>query len=339
MSRHKHIFASHLQREVRVGGCRTEHLNLHHAFKLSHMLHADAWSPPASTSFTSGAAVANLLKQMFGNDVEGDCVIAARARRIGLLTGNATGTSFIYTLPQVNKEYGRVGGYVVGDPSTDNGCDPVTSANDGVKNGYADGSKDLGWTSVDASNQREVMIGNDLTSGAMDLAMSLPADWVGSKMPQRDGDVWDVAGDPVPENGHDVAVVDHDATRGVLIDTWGIRVWVTWAALAKYGVQKNGGMLIAHVNADAIAKATQKAPNGLDWATLLTYFDQDLGGSLPLPSPTPPPSPSPAPGAVVTLAQAQAMARAGISSGSALMTRHTAAKWADYGLAHGWPKQ
>lgn len=330
----KHVFTPHLGREVRVGGCCTEHLNLHHAFKLSHMMHADSWQPPAATSFTTGPAVQTLLQQMFGNDVEGDCVIAARARRIGLLTGNATGTSFIYTLPQVNKEYGRVGGYVVGDPTTDNGCDPVTSANDGVKNGYADGSHDEGWVAVNAADQREVMIGNDVTSGAMDLAMSLPAAWLADKMPQKDGDVWDVAGDPVAENGHDVAVVDHDASRGVLIDTWGLRVWVTWAALAKYGVQSNGGMLIAHVNADAISKATMKAPNGFDWTTLLTYFDSDLGGNLPLPAP--PPTPSPSGG--MMLAQAQQLARDGINAGPVLMTRHTAGRWSDYGLAKGWPK-
>jgi hypothetical protein len=325
----KTVFAPHIGREVRLGGCNVDLIHLRHALGMKHVMRAGAvnFTPPTFTTFSKNNALTTLLSQMFENNQLGDCVIAARARRTGLLTGNATGTAFIYTDAQINTEYGRVGGYVVGDASTDQGCDPAASADDGVKNGYADGSRDAGWVAVDAANFTEVMIANDVTNGACDLSMALPDAWVGAQMPQKNGDVWDVAGDPNPANGHNVAVIDHDVNHGVLIDTWGLEVWVTWKALAKYGIQANGGMLIAHMNMDAIAKSNAKAPNGYDWATMTTFFDTSLGGSIPV-------VPNiPLTGGRTTLAQAQAIVAAGIHTGGVLQTRGGAAKLAQDALA------
>lgn len=327
----KTVFAPHLGREIKLGGCRVDHLSVKHALAMRHIMRA-AVTAPATTSFSASQMLSVLLTQMFLNNQLGDCVIAARARRIGLLTGNAAGSPFIYSDQQLDAEYGRIGGYVVGDASTDNGCDPTVSADDGVKVGYADGSKDAGWVAVDAANKNEAMLANYVTCGACDLSMALPDAWVGASMPQKDGDVWDVAGDPNPANGHNVAVIDHDATKGLLIDTWGLRVWVTWAAAAKYGVQANGGMLIAHVNMDAISKVTHQAPDGFDWAAMLTYFDQDLGGNAPLPAP-----PAPTPGKV-TLADAQAAVKAALDREWMLVSRACAEKTALDALAMlPWP--
>ncbi len=326
----KTTFAPHLGREVRLGGCDVRHLGVRHALAMSHVVRAGAIPIPKTTNFAGSPAVAQLVSRAFLNNELGDCVIAARAHRIGLLTGNATGSSFLYTDEQVDVEYGRVGGYVVGDPSTDNGCDPTVSADDAVKNGYADGSRDAGWVSVDATDWAEVMLANYVTCGACDLSMALPDAWVSSQMPHKNGDVWDVAGDPDPRNGHNVAVVDHDAQRGLLVDTWGLLVWITPAAVAKYGSQANDGMLIAHVNQDAVSATSSQAPNGLDWTTLLTYFDRGLGASVPLvrPQPTAP----------VTLTQAQAWASNGVHQGPSLMTKSSAAAHASAGLAAGWPR-
>lgn len=273
------VLALHLGRPVRVDGCLVRHLHVRHALAMRHLLPASVkLNVPDVTSFTSKAILRPLLSQMFLNDQLGDCVIAARARRIGLLTGNATDSPFVYTEAMLDAEYGRIGGYRVGDPLTDQGCDPTVSADDGVKVGYADSSKDAGWVAVDATNRHEVMSANFITSGACDLSVALPDAWIGELMPKKDGDVWPVAGDSDPENGHNVAVVDHDVTRGVLVVTWGLRVWIPWDALAKYGAQASNGILIAHINRDAIARASRLAPNGFDWATMLTYFHDGLGG-------------------------------------------------------------
>lgn len=321
---------------MRLGGCDIRAVPNHHALKFSHLLHAASSPPPPPVTGFSPSATAS-LERIYGNNYLGDCVRAAAAHRIGLLTGAANpGRPFIYTDAQVIAEYSRVGGYVPGDESTDNGCDPVVSANDGVKNGYADGSKDLGWVAVDASSQHQVALAFYLTENS-DLSMAMPNDWVGKDMPSASGAVWDVAGDPVPENGHNVEIVDYDVARGVLISTWGILVWVTWAALAKYGVQSNGGILISHVNPDQIIRATMKAPTGIEWATLLAFFDQDLGGHVPVPAPTPAPTPSPSP-VHVSLEDAQAWAREGIYAGSPILTHRSAARCSDAGLTANWPR-
>ena len=328
------VFVPHLQREMRLGGCRVEHIPLHHSLKFAHLLHAAAPTPPTSTNFAASAQAS--IAQMYGNDQLGDCVIAARAHRIGLLTGAASGGSpFLYTMDQILAEYSRIGGYVQGNPATDNGCDPVVSANDGVKVGYADGSKDLGWVAINASSPQECALAIWTTENA-DLSMALPQAWVSTSMPQKDFDVWDVAGDPVPENGHNIEVLDFDQQKGLLCATWGLKIWVTWAAAAKYGVQDNGGMLISHLNPDQLAKAAQKAPDGIDWATIVTYFDQNLGGNVPIP--TPPLPPTPPAGSPVSLVEAQAWAAAGIKDAPVIMTRNTAARYAAYGLTTNWPK-
>lgn len=331
----KTVFAPHLGREVRLGGCRVDHLHVRHALTMKHVMRARRDLPviPVRTSFTQAPALGTMLAQVFLNNQLGDCVVAARARRIGLLTGNAIGVPFVYTDAQLRGEYGRIGGYVADDPTTDNGCDPTVSADDGVKIGYADGSHDAGWVAVDVADWHEVMLANWVTNGACDLSMALPDSWIHEAMPRRDGDVWDVAcaGDPNPENGHCVAVVDHDAKRGLLVDTWGLRVWVTPAAVARYGAQRNHGILIAHVNRDAIAKSSQKAPDGFDWSAMLALFDQDLGGHAELPAPTP------AQPSGLTLGQAQAWAAEGCHAGPLLMTRSQAAAHAAAGLSHYWP--
>lgn len=331
----KTVFAPHLGREVRLGGCRVDHLHVRHALAMKHVMRARRDQPvvPDRTSFTQAPALGPMLAQVFLNNQLGDCVVAARARRIGLLTGNAIGVPFVYTDAQLRGEYGRIGGYVEGAPSTDNGCDPTVSADDGVKIGYADGSHDAGWVAVDVADWHEVMLANWVTNGACDLSMALPTAWVTAQMPRRDGDVWDVAGEPVPENGHCVAVVDHDAQRGLLVDTWGLRVWITPAAVARYGAQRNNGILIAHVNHDAIAKSSQKAPDGFDWSAMLALFDQDLGGhavpSDPIPAHDLPAGP--------TLTDAQSWASAGCLGGPLLMTRSQAAAHAVAGLNRRWP--
>ena len=316
----KLIHAPHLDRYVVLGG-RRRPTSYARRLRLPTLLGTDIPPPPAMTSYETAAMTA--LRRMFVNDTLGDCVIAGRGHRIGILTANA-GSPFVYTDAQILTEYERIGSYNPSDPSTDQGCDMSTAADDGVSKGYADGSKDAGWIDVDATNRMQVMQAIELFEDG-DIGFELPAAWVDS-MPSADDFVWDVAGDPVPDYGHCVQIVDYDDTRGVRISTWGLLGWLTWPALAKYGARAAFGELIIHVNSDQIIKATQKAPNGFDWAKLVTFFDE-MGGKVPMPAPAPtpaPPHPAPTPvppapaPTVVTLAQAQA--------------------WAAAGLAASWPK-
>lgn len=302
----KSVYAPHLGRNVRFG--RIIPRVPHHGLKFSRVLHtADAPTPPPSTNWAPSSMLA--LRQMYKNDEYGCCVISARYHRIGLLTGAANpGKPFIATDAEILSDYAEIGGFDPNNPqATDNGCDMTVAANHGVHEGYADGSKDLGWVTVDASDKAQVMLAFWLVENG-DLGIALPDAWI-NPFPAGDGFIWDVAGEPDPNNGHNVEIVDYDVTRGVLISTWGLLGWITWSALAKYGVTNGGGELLVHINADQLQKAINKAPNGIDWNTILQYFNQDLGGSVPIPAPAPT-GPS--------LADAQV--------------------WAAAGLAQNWPK-
>jgi hypothetical protein len=243
-------------------------------------------------------------------------VIAGRAHRIGLLTGYATGTPFLYTRDEVLAEYGRIGGYN-GKPSTDNGCDMTEAANDGVNVGYADGSKDIGWIAFNAEDKTEVMTALYLFEVA-DLGMCLPDAWI-DPFPGADGFKWDVAGDPDFNNGHCVQLIDYTPDGGI-VATWALEGLETFKALAKYGSQSASGELIIHLNQDQLDKAMQRSPDGVAWADLIAAFNS-MGGNIPVPSPAPPgPGPGPAPtppqppSSGVTLAQADAWATAGVRS-------------------------
>jgi hypothetical protein len=59
---------------------------------------------------------------MYLNDQLGDCTIAAVAHMYGAWTCYAGGTEALFSDNQVQAVYSRAGGYVPGDPSTDNGC-------------------------------------------------------------------------------------------------------------------------------------------------------------------------------------------------------------------------
>lgn len=327
----KHVFAPHLGHDVRLGGRKIPRVP-HTTLKFKHLVRtAGVVAPPPAMDLTPSSITVQRNVEM--NDTLGDCVIAGRAHRIGLITG-AAGSPFAYTQAQVLAEYERVGGYVPGNANSDNGCDMTVAAEDGVKTGYADGSKDAGFVTVDAANKNEVMTAFYLLENG-DLGLALPDAWV-NPFPEKDGVVWDVAGDPDPENGHCVQIVGYGAT-GVLINTWGLFIWITWAALAKYGVTKGSGELIVHANQDQIAKATAKSPEGFDWATVVQFFDTSLGGTVPPIAPAPAPNPTPG---VVTLAQAQAAVTAGVGSGASLQTRLGATSLAIKSLAKltGWAK-
>lgn len=59
---------------------------------------------------------------MYLNDQLGDCTIAAMAHMYGAWTQYASGREALFADDVVQGTYSRVGGYVPGDPNTDQGC-------------------------------------------------------------------------------------------------------------------------------------------------------------------------------------------------------------------------
>jgi len=255
-------------------------------------------TPPGGCDY-SGAA-RSILADVMGNDAEGDCVIAAGYHIVGTETANA-GDPFHATLAQVNADYGAIGGYVPGDPSTDNGCDEATAIGYWTSNGFADGTKLAGSLLLDASNQQELMLACYLFENLF-FGTALPDAWI-SPFPSKDGFSWDVAGAANPNNGHGYMGCGY-SPGGVYIGTWGLIGAQTWRAIAKYNTDEAGGDVYVLVTPDQLAKGQTRAPNGIAWTDLLADLVAMGGAPAPAPAP-PPPAPGPTPSSL-SLADAQA---------------------------------
>jgi hypothetical protein len=299
----KEIAAPHLGRTVKMGRRRPRALGMR--LRLKHYLKLPAM--PASCDYSAKALP--VLRNIYGNDRLGDCVIAGGYHIVGVETGNA-GVLFTAADNQIVGDYSAIGGYDPNDPNTDQGCDEETALNFWQNQGFVDGTKICGWLAVDATDQSEVQAAMFLFENLM-FGIELPDEWI-NPFPSTDGFVWDVAGQPDPNNGHAVIGLGYDPS-GVQIDSWGLFGTITWPAVAQYAARGVGGQLFVILTPDQLAKGADKAPNGIDWATLVADFNA-MGGMAPIPTPIPPTPPDLSP----SLADAQV--------------------WAAAGLAQNWPK-
>jgi hypothetical protein len=301
-------------------------------------------TPMASVEYLSKAVW--IIKAVLKNNDLGCCVISEDGHYIGVLTANAN-VEFSYSDAQIVADYVTIAHYVVGDPSTDQGTDPIADMNYRVKVGYADGSKDLGYLIVDATNEAEIKFAIE-AFGNVKIWMALPESYI-SPFPSGDGFVWDVDA-PNPQNGHCFGGYGYDVSeieafkivgvsaKGIVIDTWGDVGILTWAAAAKLCVPSAGGGMATRVNPDWLGKATQKTPSGFDWSTLLSDFDT-MGGTVPVPpAPTPVPQPpAPPPTAPPTLAQLDAAVDQTLAGDFYLIPRSTAAEQVKQAIAALFP--
>jgi len=343
------VFLPKLNKNI-VFGRRHPPAGLQH-LRLSNYLRASLPAPPVSVDYSSKAS--QELANIDENDNLGDCVIAGGYHIVGIETGNA-GDEFIATNAQITADYSAIGGYVPGNPNTDNGCDLPTALGYWTAHGFANGTKLLGWLSVDPTNVTEVQQALYLFENLM-LGLDLPDAWI-TPFPSANGFTWDVAGNPDPENGHCIIgagyaapgqkIVGYNAA-GLIIDTWGMLGILTWAALAEYCSAKNGGELYVLLTPDQVTKGQTVAPNGVSWTALISDFDA-LGGNVPVPTPTPvvnpptpvnPPAPTPpTPTTGVTLAQATEWATTGLAKSPFLITRLQAESIVKKSLTNNWPK-
>ena len=111
--------------------------------------------PPEACGYTKLAQPET--HQMYGNDIYGDCVEAAVAHLIGIF-GAQNQARWIFSPEQIIEIYSAMGGYVPGDPSTDNGTDIGTALSIWQKPGVpGPGGTHLiqGSLAVDATNPEE----------------------------------------------------------------------------------------------------------------------------------------------------------------------------------------
>ncbi len=298
-------------------------------FKLHRYLRQALPPPPPSCDYSAAGAAS--LRDIYGNDQLGDCVIACAHHVQGVATGNA-GSVVHATLDQIIADYSAIAGYVPGDPNTDQGSDEVVALNYYCSTGWrTNGTKADGWLTVDATNRIEVQTAIYLFEHLI-ICEELPNDRV-NPFPVGDGFVWG-PGVPNPDQGHSYMACGYDG-KGGLVDTWAMLGTETYEGLASLAVPSAGGGAYVLLTPDVMAKGAQKSPNGVAWSDLVADFDA-MGGAVPVPPPPAPPAPPPDPAAPVTLTEAQRWTVAALQAAHPLMTRGQAEAIVSAALAANW---
>jgi hypothetical protein len=244
---------------------RTRPLVRQPALSLRNYLTIDLPTPPAAIDYTAKAKA--FLALVLGNDRLGDCTCAGIMHTGGALLGNSD-QPIPYTEADTIGLYERACGYNPSDPNSDQGGNEQDVLNYVKAHGLlANGThKIAAWARVDGANVNLIKAALWLDENVY-FGVELPDAWV-NPMPSGDDFVWDVAGDPDPENGHCFVGLGYTA-QGVLIDTWGMIGVITWAAIAKYATSVGSGELYTVFSQDSMVRATEKAPNGFDATQLL----------------------------------------------------------------------
>lgn len=169
----------------------------------------------------------------------GDCTEAKKGHAVQVWTLN---NGRMVTVPDsvVLAAYEADGGYVPGDPSTDNGEVMLDNLNDWRKNGFGGAALSAFGSLSALSHPPKTMTSNFSAIaqaiylfGFVDIGFQVPQ----SAMDQFNaGQPWDVvANDGGIVGGHDVIVPGYNsAGDSLLAITWGQRQPMTWAFFQKY---------------------------------------------------------------------------------------------------------
>lgn len=184
-------------------------------------------APPPRVDWSRGF---NFNYGMMLNDTLGDCTEAKKGHAVQVWT---ICNGRMVTVPDsvVLTAYETDGGYVPGDPSTDNGEDMLTNLNDWRQNGFG-GNALQAFAAINFASFASVAQSIYLF-GLVDIGFNVPQ----SAMDQNAaGQIWDVvANDGGIVGGHDVVVPMFDAPSQTLTCiTWGMRQQMTWAFFLKY---------------------------------------------------------------------------------------------------------
>lgn len=251
---------------------RQTHPHLYHA--MAKFLTAEGL-PTAPDSFDYSSSSDQAQRMILANGPDptapdgaknglGDCTSAARSHIIDAITANA-GAPTVMDATQTVAFFSASTGYVLGDESTDLGGDEVTVLQTWRDKGISiDGHTIVAYMTVDGSDQaftKSVLY----TFENLYYGMELADPWLEIS---GDGFTWDAVAPPNPNNGHAVPALGADS-NGTKINTWGRRGTLTWKANAEFTAESNGGNLFVVLTQEIINRATQKAPNGIDWTSLL----------------------------------------------------------------------
>ena len=220
--------------------------------------YASALAPaPAAKSYIQKVSKWN----MFLNNMLGCCVPAAEGHNIIQETTYA-GKPFAPSNTDILKAYEVIGGYVPGNPSTDQGCDMLTACKYYVSTGIA-GRKIVAFVELNPQKPEELMQAVTLFGSAY-LGIALPI-----SAQAQTGLLWAVPstgltgnGAPGSWGGHCVPLYQYNTALNTEIVTWGAVQRMTWKFIAAYVDEAYALVTTDFIEADG------KSPSGFDLATL-----------------------------------------------------------------------
>jgi hypothetical protein len=231
----------------------------------------------SQTLYSQNPNVEPVLQDILGNNTLGDCTEACSYHLQALREGPSNRTVFHPTLDQVVATYSRDGGYVVGQPNTDTGCDELTvlqnAKNFGITNGNLPKQIDhlVGYIAVDATNTELVRRCIQMFVGGV-MCLELPDSWYQNF---TNGMTWSLNNGvytPDENNGHCVAIVDQSESHLTLC-TWGEVAYIPYDAFAAACIASNGGSFYIESDWEVMNMASMQSPDALDWAQLREIFD------------------------------------------------------------------
>jgi hypothetical protein len=219
-------------------------------------------APPASVNYSTGmpASLGAML-----NDQLGDCVEAAAGHAIQVWSFNGEGSMLTPPDSDIEAFYETAGGYVPGNPSTDNGTIIQTALADWL-NDPIDGNELTAYVEIDVADMPNVKQ-SIYECGLCYIGFNVPSFLTNLETP---GATWDV--NPSADNtiigGHCVDIVGYDASGNMTVISWGSLYTMTPAFFAQFVDEA-----YALANPDWIS-ATGKSPAGLTISQLQSLMQE-----------------------------------------------------------------
>jgi hypothetical protein len=193
------------------------------------------------------------------NENLGDCTCAAVGHAIQVWSFNAAGAMVTPTDKQIEVLYERTGGYVPGDPNTDQGAIEQVVLQYWLQN-PVDKNKLAAFIEIEPTSD-EHMRQAIYECGAVYIGLNVPSYLQNL---ENAGDTWDVCShaDNTIVGGHCVIAVGYDPEGNLIIISWGMRFKMTPAFVTQFVDE-------AYALADREwIKRTGKSPGGLTLAEL-----------------------------------------------------------------------
>lgn len=186
--------------------------------------------PAVPTSIDYTAKLPANLGMML-NDQLGDCVEAAAGHATQVWSENAEGTMVTPSNAAVEQFYEVAGGYVPGNPSTDNGTVIQVALADWLKQPFAS-YRLAAFVEVDQLTPENIKT-TIFECGLLYVGFNVPAFL---EELENAGAVWDV--DPSADNsiigGHCVCLAGYDPSGNMTVISWGARYTMTPAFFAQF---------------------------------------------------------------------------------------------------------